>query len=59
MARHPIALAIAVQPPGDGQPWHAALVTADGQRREFDSISEFVQFLVALSLDSPPAQGLR
>lgn len=59
MARHPIALAIAMQPPCEGHPWHATLVTADGQRREFDSISEFVQFLVALSLDSSPAQGLR
>lgn len=59
MARHPIALAIAVHPPRDGQPWHASLVTADGQHREFHSISAFVQYLVALSMDNPPAGGLR
>ncbi len=59
VSREPIALAIAIHPPTVGRPWHAALVTADGRQQTFGSVTDLVQFLVALSLDSPPDPGLR
>lgn len=57
-AQEAIALAVALQPMGPGRPWHAALVLASGERREFDSLTAFVQYLVGLSLPQPPP-GLR
>lgn len=57
--RGALALAMALQAARAGRPWHAAIVTTDGQRREFHSLAELVKYLAEVSLDGPPPTGLR
>lgn len=54
-----LALAMALQPQGPGQAFHAAIVTAQGQQLEFSSLSELVNYLVRVSLIDLPPEGLR
>jgi hypothetical protein len=55
----PLALVLALQPQAPGQRFHAALVTAGGERQEFGSLNDLVGYLVRLSLPQAPGSGLR
>ncbi len=58
-SRDTVALALALQPQGPGRPFHAAVATTQGQQMEFHSLSELVNYLVRLSVDTPPPEGLK
>lgn len=54
-----VALVMALQPQSPGRPFHAAVVTAQGEQWEFHSLPELVRYVVSLSVHPPPPDGLR